>query len=881
LLRENPDGFEFMACSEAPVWRGCADQLKVRRRWLIFNELLVLDIHSPGRYRGLRRADAKSLAARLRQVATRARVEQALQQIQSWNDDVGDCLEKAKSDSRWIPEATTARLESGRPDVDTSRWFSTPTGAELEVALDQEERAAIVAFGRDLRALVRATNEWVVQNELVARRDFFDRIESSPLTEEQARAVICFDNRVLVVAAAGSGKTSVMVARAAYAIHRGFVRPERILLLAFNRDAAVELQDRVTTRLAALGIPSAGLTATTFHAFGLRAIGQATGRKPRLASWLDGGQDVEMVLKIVDELRDESFDFRFAWDVFRLLYARVGGSPDALEPDAWDKDERRTGLRTFNGEVVKSEGERLIADWLFLNGVKYQYEKPYSADVATSTHSQYRPDFYYPDVDVWHEHWAIGYDGEPPASFVGYADSMRWKREVHAAQGTALIETEWAAIVDRSGFNELAAQLRAAGLTLDWNPDRPMPGATPMPHEDLGRLVRTFMAHVKSNGLTPEAIEHRLTSLPARLRNPRTRMFLQLYWQIHTRWEQRLVDDDAVDFEDMLVRAAQHAEEGAVGSEYELVLVDEFQDASQARARLVAALAAGKNKYLLAVGDDWQAINRFAGADISVMTNFEQRFGAAQVLHLQTTFRCSQEICDVSSAFVSKNPSQLRKRVSSAVGPTGNEVRVVLASSRDAVPGVIANWLDALAAKVAAGEVLPTKGEAVTVDVLGRYRFDEDLVPPPRRGSGLAVTFRTVHSAKGLEADYVIIPNLERGKYGFPSQIADDAVLELAMTDAEDFPHSEERRLLYVALTRARCQVVLVGVAGGESPFLVELMAEGLIGSDDSGAAPTLKVCPACGTGTLVVRSGPYGAFFGCTSFPRCTHKEKTYVSSF
>jgi hypothetical protein len=88
----------------------------------------------------------------------------------------------------------------------------------------------------------------------VLAKDFLDRVESKPLTEEQARAVICFDNRVQVVAAAGSGKTSTMVAKAAYAIDRGFVEPERIVMLAFNKDAAKELEERAQRCFDRLGM---------------------------------------------------------------------------------------------------------------------------------------------------------------------------------------------------------------------------------------------------------------------------------------------------------------------------------------------------------------------------------------------------------------------------------------------------------------------------------------------------------------------------------------------------------------------------------------------------------------------------------------------------
>jgi DNA helicase-4 len=265
-----------------------------------------------------------------------------------------------------------------------------------------------------------------------------------------------------------------MVARAVYAVSRRFVAPDRILLLAFNKAAAAELQERVEARFAAAGIASSGLRAATFHSFGLEVIGRATGAKPRLARWLDQGEDVAMVLRIADELRDASESFRHHWDLYRLLFANVPADLAENEPDGYDHATRQAGYRTFAGEVVKSHSERMIANFLYLNGVDYVYERPYDVDVSDSTHSQYRPDFFYPGVDVWHEHWALGRDGKPPPEFEGYAESMAWKRQVHAQHGTRLLESTWAEVMFGDGLARLGNELTRLGLTLDWNPDRPV-----------------------------------------------------------------------------------------------------------------------------------------------------------------------------------------------------------------------------------------------------------------------------------------------------------------------------------------------------------------------------------------------------------------------
>lgn len=393
-------------------------------------------------------AEAQRAEAAAREVkSARRRVAKVLARALRWQADVLHVITGAEEDARWITTETLAQLMASRPRFD-STLLEGSAGSVLRAALSIEEIAALEFLDVDLVDWVSEVNELVIERELTERKPFFDNIETSPLTEEQARAVICFDNRVQLIAAAGSGKTSVMVARAAYAIERGFVAADRILLLAFNRAAAEELQERLDARLRAIGLPSTGLRAATFHAFGLSVIAKATGRKPRPAPWLDGGQDVAMVGRLVDELRDSSANFRFRWDLLRLLYARVSDDPAGGEPDHWDRQKRVSGFRTANDETVKSEGERILADWLYYNGVDYRYEAPYVVDVADEDHSQYRPDFYYPQIDVWHEHWALGTNGKPPKKFKNYAQSMRWKKKIHRTHGTTLVETTWAEIID-------------------------------------------------------------------------------------------------------------------------------------------------------------------------------------------------------------------------------------------------------------------------------------------------------------------------------------------------------------------------------------------------------------------------------------------------
>lgn len=864
LVRE-ADGFRLVTTAgERRFTDAGIEQIRPVRRWL----RPVIEIAGPSgtiRLRGLSRQRARELDSAISATLARLRAAEPLRAAVDWHRRVTSCVDGAQRLGRWIPMETVHELADARPGVDPRAWFEGPEAVAFAESLRADEMAALKLMHQDLAALVGEVNESIVQSERQRHAQFFDTVETSPLTEEQARAVIVFDNRVQVIASAGSGKTSVMVARAAYAIARGIVPPDGILLLAFNRNAAEELQQRLEARLSRLGLSSAGLRASTFHSFGLEVIGRATGRKPRPAPWLDGGQDVGVVSRIIDELRDRSPHFRYKWDLFRLLYSRASDTPDADGYDGWDREQRRSGFTTFAGDVVKSESERMIADWLYLNGVDYRYEHAYLHDVATESHSQYRPDFYYPQVDVWHEHWALGHDGKPPEAFEGYEEGMRWKQQLHRQHGTTLVETTWAEIIDGRGFDELGRRLIDLGLTLDWNPDRPIRGATPPRHEDLARLTRSFMTHVKSGGWTREQVEARCVAAGPHRSNARTRIFLDLYWQIHDEWEARLTREGYVDFEDMLVRAAEHLEAGESSFDHTLVMVDEFQDVSRARARLTRALVAKPGRYLLTVGDDWQSINRFAGADLSVMTHFDSWFGASLTLRLQTTFRCPQSICDVSSEFVMKNQQQLTKAVRSARPGYGAPVKVLFVDNVEQVPGAIAAYLEHLSS-----ERVEDGADPLRVDVLGRYGFDRDLMPT-RPPAGVDVRFRTVHGSKGLEADCIVLPNLTRGAYGFPSEIADDPLLDLVMAEPEGYPFAEERRLLYVALTRAKREVVLIAVRGRESVFVRELVEHpGVETTGDGEDRPAPVPCPGCGSGFLVLRRGPYGDFYGCSTFPAC-----------
>jgi len=778
-------------------------------------------------------------------------------------------------------ERLRAWRERWDPLIDRRRWIPSGTAARiLSVHPAPEQRSRIGWFSRkgnmqgELEEEFRRHNQEHRARQKIRLKPFFDSVEINPLTEEQIDACICMDDNVQIVAAAGSGKTSTMVAKAAYVLHEHIAAADQILLLAFNKSAADELRMRIRARLTNLpGIEA--VTASTFHAFGLHVIAQATGRKPSLARWLDEpGDDLKMIAAIAEELAAQDARFRIQWLQFRTIYGRdIGSWNEPNAPEVYRNGRR--GFATAMGDVVKSKEERLIADWLFYHGVRYQYERDYEHETATEHHRQYRPDFFYPDASLYHEHFALGERGLPPDHFDGdYVAGVRWKRQLHNEYGTSLFETTSDEIRRGIALDRLNDELVGRGLAVDFHPDREAPAAKPISAGEAARLLRVFQQHVKSNGLSREKLREIVRNQPGEAHLARMELFLAIYERVSNEWERRLGADDAIDFEDMMLLAAHHVEAGRYRSPFKVVLADEFQDSSRARIRLLKALSASHATpvHLCVVGDDWQGINRFAGADISVMTEFEKSFEHATRLGLTTTFRSPQSLCEVSSAFVMANPAQITKKVKST---NLYEKPSLLAFGFDDLanaPGHLEDQLSKMHGFLEAGKLEPGRDGRTSVLILGRYRDDRPRSLrhwQGRFGDRLDIDFRTIHASKGLEADYIIILNMVEGTRGFPSQIEDDPLLQLAMPAPDPYPMAEERRLFYVALTRARRQVRIYTSLAKPSRFVVELAkSEALVIKAVDGEQPV--ACPKCHFGVLVRRQGTHGVFESCSTWPGC-----------
>ena len=812
-------------------------------------------------------------------------------------------------------------------------------GAEL-----MQHVAPIISFAESSQAHRDTAIKLFVERQLDEWQEFFDTVESMPLTPEQRLSVVVDEDATLVLAGAGSGKTSVITAKAAYLIKAEIRAPEEILLLAFAKDAASEMSERVKSR------SGAPVTARTFHALAYEIIGQVEGEKPALAPT---ATDDKAFLSLIKEILQDVVN-RLA-DVANTVIGWFAGFFDEF-PSAWDfqtahewyAEVESRNLRTLKGELVKSYEELLIANWLYTKGIAYEYEPTYEHKLKGTGRRSYSPDFRLTESGVYLEHFGVrkrvlrgGTVELTTAPFVDrddYLEGMAWKREVHAKHGTVLLETySWER--EEGCLIEALAEKIAPYVT-----QNPIPEATIYDEvmeigvvDGFTSLIATFIRHFKNGGYQIDDCKSKATGLKM---GKRAEAFLKIFDAVYREYQKRL--GDRIDFEDMVIRATAHVESGRYISPYRHILVDEFQDISTGRARLIKAL---KDQHadakLFAVGDDWQSIYRFAGSDIHIMRNFGSEFGGRfldaegvyRSVDLGRTFRSVDKIALAARKFVLRNPAQIEKIVVPAGEADQPAIRIAW-TRRETGKAIMDSVLAGLSKQPNA------PGKETSVLLLGRYRFlRPDLFDLRKRYPGLSIEFKTIHASKGLEADHVIIMGADSARMGFPSMIVDDPLLSLVSPEAEPFSHAEERRVMYVAMTRARKTVTVMASEARPSAFVAELMSdpEYLVDSPQEAIERThvcqqcggrllympgqggpswyrcehvklcgnrMSACPDCGTGLpldegnseektcsdcevvqkscptcsdgwLVKRKGRYGPFLGCVRFPDCDGKGK------
>ena len=748
----------------------------------------------------------------------------------------------------------------------------------------------------------------------------------SALDAHQRRAAACFEDRAMVTAGAGSGKTRTMVARAGYAVRRLGTPPEAIAFITFTNKATGEIRQRTRARLP-------GLQVGTIHQLARRVLKLVDGRTVQLSPMAE--DDGLRLRRIAGWIREEiNRDPGLAADVALRRNART-----AVVKDGEPVERHRIPP---DGREVKSHGEVVIGTLLHAAGVPFKYEASFplparkaegAAGVAAPPEDlrDYRPDFYLPDDPeapvtaaggVWLEHYAHGRNGRAPAEFAGYEEARAWKRRLHESLSTRYVETSFGDLQrawdgDGPGMAEvLVERLRAVGVEIDdpeWWAVEATDDVGDGPDAAPGPLTLEVDAWIG-------AVRRRPAGRPPPTAPADVGALRRIGGAVRRRYEQELADTGTTDHDGTILEATDAARRRPDLLPWRHVIVDEYQDVNPAQAVFVHALTTpkgpgtgGEGATLIGVGDDWQAIFGFQGGDAPLIRTTADPAGVVRTLcepiTLVNAYRFGQRLADASRAVVTMDPKARDRRLRGlGPEPVGGVPPVSVIGARPtpalaaelgptappttaAVLAAFAYWIPEHEA-----ETEEEAAEPITVLVMGRRNIDVSDPPPDGRGGagldrrrlnaaarqyGLAVEYRTIHAAKGAEADYaVLIDSGVPRSATAPAQLALDRAITAETGGSRDDAH----QLWYVALTRARYAALIVvsDPDGGASPVtraIIESTDARLTAASNPLEAllePVREAVPGpccspggAGTGRLRLRgmSGGTRHFAGCTNW--------------
>jgi len=716
---------------------------------------------------------------------------------------------------------------------------------------------------RNINELVDKLRGNYEKSALLSRQHFYDVIEAHPLTLEQRLAAIRDNDRNLILAAAGTGKTSVMVAKALDLLHRQTATADQVLILAYNKEAANELSSRFSQCASRLSGAFSGKLSIkarqgvsenngiitpkimTFHSLAMHILTQCK----RATTLSDFAKNSTLQVTWLKQWLTQQLHSNELFISKLLNTAYAVGKVCAISTD----NNSVTNYQTLAGYKVRHYPEYIIANYLYLNKIPHQYKKSFSVN---STESSSRSDGAF---HLTEENYSLAYTMESVSSVDDAAILQSKKRYLRMTvmdwqQGN--FEQKLQSILHKISIKSLPIKQLFAGKN------------SGVSNEKITLCIDEVISQLHKVGLLKKATDNYLKCLQSiRIEqlNPRqihsrvkqaniinAEQHSEFLDTLHLAYQHELAQQQAIDFDDMIALACEAIEAKTYSPSWQHILVDEFQDISAARYKLLDCLVKAQESThhcanqmnsisqnifkrqakLTVVGDDWQSIYRFSGGKLELTTRFKQCIGSYSLSKLQKTFRYNNSIADIAGQFVMKNPEQYRKTVITHTQVNSPQVflhddNVTLTHSHDQLPTENATY--ALEEKVKELiKLLTTKEMNTSVVIVARYRSQltkiENFVNSQIELKNYQISFLTYHSAKGLEADHAILVGFEKGYLGFPAENKNDLLIESLLPSLDSFPYTEERRLLYVGLTRAKHQAHLIANTKNYSAFISELI---------------------------------------------------------
>lgn len=643
-------------------------------------------------------------------------------------------------------------------------------------------------------------------------REMLDFANQANLDGFQKKALLSPYKQTLVIAGAGAGKTAILTKRIILFIKYLKIPITKMLVMAFNKDAAKEVAERVAK---ATGDKPESLknNIRTIHSF---ALAITLEEKPKLQLF-KGDKDRKNFIR--QALKEEKLDINntaFVGKVINLFGDMQPGENKLYHKDKSIPEPGKT-IRCTDGTMVRSNAERRIVNKLVENGIKFEYEQ-----MVGWADSYFEPDFFFPDYGLYAEYWGMMHH-ENENIRENYRKQMDWKKQQFSKYGFSLLDlypkmSEKAPEPEAYLIAELK-KLRGGQFVLAYK--KKIATLFNSIEDQLIDLLITaaelVMAYGKKLGdLFPKADLY-------------MKAVLAFIIPISEILQIKMDLKNKTTFTGMLNLAVNRLEDdktlrAGLREKYKCIFVDEVQDLQPLTRRFIRQLT-GKKQNLFAIGDDYQSIYSFAGSDPLFIVKFEHYFPQAKVLELKYNYRCHPNIVTVSNVIIKNNKHQRFKKVEGifAEGQTENDKVLTLVT-------LIENYQN----KQALAEYLLSQiPEKESVQFMARYSEGMPPIEPFMRTineqfKSRNFKFLTIHKSKGLQSDNVVllgcVDNAD-GKYCFPAKDnfhrIKDKILRLCRGDKFNLTE-EETRLFYVAVTRAKKRAFVVTVKGQESEFIKE-----------------------------------------------------------
>lgn len=562
----------------------------------------------------------------------------------------------------------------------------------------------------------KQANERYINQELKDNSDLFDDLDGKSLDSQQREAIVVDEDAVKIIAGAGSGKTFTIQGKVKYLTEKRDVDPSEILAISFSNASVDDLKERIEEPI----------DIKTFHKVGKDILTQYNQYSRPDTSALK-----RIIKRYLTKKALKNEDISKKLIEFFSFYINVPPSDDDIkyEGDLLDWQEgvdfstlkrrfKNKQRETLNNEIVRSYEELYIANFLFIYGIKYTYEKIYSypnknferefnkfkeflfsfneeipdelknditEDLLNLTDifeeyeiKDYLPDFYLDDYNIYIEHFGLNRNCENHLiggkSSEEYVKEMEWKRKVHKKYGTTLIETFSYYQSENRLLTRLAEKLQAQGVEFNEIDYREvyrilLENKTIKEWEDFIVLLKTFIELFKGNNYDETKFKEfydYVGGLKDSFSKDRTIAFLKIVEEIYNDYEAYLLKIKKIDFNDMINKASDCIVKNGLDLPYKYIIVDEYQDTSFTRYNLLRNICDSIGAKIMVVGDDWQSIYSFSGCDVNIFTKFDNFFDVCETRYIEKTYRNSQQLIDASSNFVMKNPDQTRKELKSS-----------------------------------------------------------------------------------------------------------------------------------------------------------------------------------------------------------------------